>query len=190
MKSILITISIIFNFLYAHMLYAQKFNFEKGSVQFSVITPVGDMQAVDSHITGYIDVRSGVMSFKVLIDSFLFIKPFNTPEVNNKVFHRFISRYMDTKNYPYALFEGKLTPNLRSNLSKNGTYKSKITGVATIHGTSQTIELECIFIVKDNSLVLKTSYPVRLVDYNIIKPDTNIEGIEVAHVVIDCLLRL
>ncbi len=140
----------------APVLVAQKLNAESGTIKFFSRASIEDIDATNKKVQSIFDVATGDIAFVVPIQSFEFPKKLMQQHFNEK--------YLESEKYPKATFNGKV-----SDYDPSGAGKQSVmaTGKLTIHGETQEITVPGTLEKKDGKLLLKTSFIVRLIDYEI-----------------------
>ncbi|MCB0547887.1 MAG: YceI family protein [Phaeodactylibacter sp.] len=140
-------------------LNAQKYFTREGKVSFFSDAPMEKIEARNSKATVVVDAETGKMEFAVLIKAFQFEKALMQEHFNEN--------YMESNQYPKALFKGAVTNMDAINLGKDGEYSAKVKGELTIHGVTNEIETTGKFSVKGGNIVATSSFTVLVADYKI-----------------------
>jgi polyisoprenoid-binding protein YceI len=94
-------------------------------------------------------------------------------KINNQFFkfkkelmeEHFNEEYMETAKYQYTTFTGKV--NEKVDYHKDGVNQVTVTGTMDMHGIQKTITIPGTITVKNGLLFLKSSFDIKLADYNI-----------------------
>ncbi len=185
----IITVYTVLFFSVLSSLYAQKYSFKEGELSFTVLAPAGNLLAIDSTISGAINIDDGTVFFDVAVKDFRFVSAFMPDYINTVTTKRFHQYYMESELYPLASFNGKISNARKINFSRNGTYKVDIAGVLTMHGISHKVTRSAQLIVKGQDITLQTKFSLIVTDYNIRVPQS-IAGIFFNEVEIQANYRL
>lgn len=113
---------------------AQRYFTRSGEVVFFSSTPVEDIEAQNTSVRSVLDASSGAIQFSALMKSFVFEKALMQEHFNEN--------YVESDDYPKAIFKGKITNLSSVNFDKPGTYSVKIVGTMTLHGVTKPLEVE------------------------------------------------
>jgi polyisoprenoid-binding protein YceI len=142
-------------FITGNQANAQKFISNVASVTFFSEAPLENIEARNSKATSIFDLSTGEIVFSIPIAAFEFRKSLMKTHFNEN--------YMESEAYPKSTFRGKVTgfkPSV-------GMYGSIAVGVIEIHGVSKEIEIEGTVDVRENTVIIKASFPVSLKDYDV-----------------------
>lgn len=109
-----------------------------------------------------IDAASGAVEAAVLMKSFQFKKALMGEHFNEN--------YVESSKYPKAAFKGKLTDANSVNFTKDGTYKTTVSGNLTMHGVTKPVSAPATITVKGGKITAQTDFTLALTDYNISIP--------------------
>ncbi|SEQ57041.1 YceI family protein [Neolewinella agarilytica] len=140
-------------------LSAQKYFTRTGHIIFSSDTPIEKIEAKNDKATCVVDTEAGEMAFAVLIKAFSFEKALMQEHFNEN--------YMESGKFPKATFKGSIGNMAMIDLGKDGTYPAQVKGEMTIHGVTQPVETEGVFVVKDGKISASANFVVLTQDYNI-----------------------
>jgi len=151
---------IIFLLLQAVIAPAQTGVFEvvKSKTSFTSEAPSELINASSAGLKGVIDPSKKTFLFKIPIASF---RGFNTPIQQE----HFNENYMESGHYPQAEFKGKIIEDI--DLFREGSYTIRAKGSMTIHGVEQPCIIRVTMRVKKKDIIVSSSFPVALADYNI-----------------------
>ena len=99
------------------------------------------------------------MVCQVLIKSFVFEKALMQEHFNEN--------YMESDEFPKAVFKGKFNDWHDIDLSKDSEYKMTVSGTLSLHGKIQDVSPECNLVVKDGKLSINTVFMVHPEDFGI-----------------------
>lgn len=141
---------------------AQKLYSKTAQIQFFSATPIEDIEAVSNSVATVFDLNSGKTHWSVLIKSFEFEKALMQEHFNEN--------YMESYTFPKAIFKGQINNIDQYDFSSDGTFEVPITGAMNIHGVSNNIDCNLVFIVKNEKVSASTSFVVLIEDYGISVP--------------------
>lgn len=177
MKTIITILLIIFGIEIAQ---AQDIYFTRnGKVSFFSKTPMENIDAVNNEVFSVMDLGKGEIAFAVLIKSFHFEKALMEEHFNEN--------YMESTKFPKATFNGKILEADQLKSKKPGEYKVHVAGDFTIHGVTQKINEEGIVTVTSKGMDVKSTFILKVKDFNIEIPSLVADKIaETIEVNIDC----
>ena len=79
----------------------------------------------------------------------------------------FNENFMESSTYPKADFKGKITNLNEINFSKDGTYKTKVSGNLTMHGVTKPVATEGTITIKGGKISAQSKFNVKLDDFKI-----------------------
>lgn len=145
----------LFAWLASHSVLAQKFISEKNHVSFYSKAPMEDIEAHTYKAKSIFDTGTGEIVFSVPINTFQFRKSLMQEHFNEK--------YLESHKYPRATFKGKVVG------FKNAPGKQTATaeGSLEIHGVAKKVSVEGEIDVSSGQITIRSSFPVRVADYDI-----------------------
>jgi polyisoprenoid-binding protein YceI len=156
-------------------LMAQKFMTKNGYIKFYSETPMETIEAENQQINSAYDHNNGAFVFKVLIKSFEFEKALMQEHFNEN--------YLESDEFPVAIFKGKIVNNEAVDLNKTGQVAVKVKGNIKIHGVSRELETDGLMDIQGDMIHATAKFMVKPADFNIEIPgaviDNIAEGIEV-----------
>lgn len=143
--------------MFSQSLFAQQYMTNSGEASFFSSAPFEDIEAVNNKLGGVIDVASGKYAFKIAIQDFIF--------PNSLMQEHFNESYLESEKYPFATFQGQIEEFSSINLQE----KNKVicNGVFSMHGVSKDIEIVSDLQLKDNEILIGSSFDILLKDYKI-----------------------
>jgi hypothetical protein len=126
-----------------------------------------NIEAVSKKGTSIINTSNKEVAFKIPIRSFIFD--------NGLMQEHFNENYMESDQYPYATFKGKIKENI--DLTKVGTYKVTASGQLSIHGITKERTVEGVLEVKKEQILLTSSFIVPVADHDIDIPNDKLSNI-------------
>lgn len=140
---------------------AQKKVTTSAVINFDATTPKDDLpKAVNNTVIASLDPQSGALAFEAQIKSFNFTNAMIQDHFNGE-------KWMNSEAYPTASFKGTLSGSSDFDLSKDGKYKTIVSGTLTLHGVSNEIKAPAIIEVKEGMLNASADFKVKLSDYKI-----------------------
>lgn len=152
-------ISIVFILLMFNLivdLQAQKFVSEKTFVSFYSHGALEDIKADNQKGSALFDAGTGDIAFVIPVKEFEFAKALMKEHFNEK--------YMDTEKYPKSTFQGKING---YNPSVNTEQSVTAAGKLMIHGVTRDVEIPGKISKKGESLLMTSTFMVRLEDHKI-----------------------
>lgn len=150
---------------------AGKLVSKKAHISFFSHTTVEDITANNYKVVSTLETSTGDVVFSVPMQSFEFEKALMQEHYNSKDF-------LNTKAFPKAKFEGKITNISTVNFSQDGTYAVDVTGNMTIKETTKPVSAKGTITVKEGKVNASTKFNLILADYGVAfkkgKPSTNI----------------
>lgn len=143
---------------------AQKYFSRDGNVRFDATAPSSPekIEAVNKSGTLVLDKTSGNLEMAVLLQGFLFEKALMQEHFNEN--------YVESSKYPKATFKGKLDNPAQVDFTKDGTYKTTVSGNMILHGVSKTFSAPAVFTVKSGKISANATFSLALADYGISVP--------------------
>ena len=153
----ILLVAIVFFPLWGH---AQKRYFsEKSSITFFSEGVIEDIKATNTKVTSIFDLANGDVAYLLSPKDFQFEKKLMQVHFNEK--------YMESEKFPKSTFQGKI---LGYDASSSQLQKVKAQGKLTIHGVTRDIDAPGTLQIEGNTVNVKSSFMVKLVDYNIKVP--------------------
>lgn len=156
MKKLLFTLLLVCSIT---VISAQKiYQTKSGKISFYSAALLENIEAINNQVDSKLS-NNGQLVFMVAIKGFRF--------ENATMQEHFNENYMDSDKYPKAVFLGKITNLADVNFDKDGSYKTTVTGLLDMHGVKQLITALGTLEVKAGKVSAKSSFKVKLADYNI-----------------------
>ena len=154
----LFTLAIILGAMWAN---ADGGNFitKSGSITFYSSASLEDIQATSNQVTSVVNTVTGAVAFKALMKSFQFEKALMQEHFNEK--------YVESDKFPFTTFKGKITDMTAVNFEKDGTYPVVVTGDISLHGVSKNISATGSITIKENTLIVSSTFKLTVADFNI-----------------------
>lgn len=140
------------------IIYGQIYSSIDGKIHFVSDAPLELIEADSDQMQGIIDLEKKTFAFKIYIKSF---HGFNSPlqQVH------FYENYMETNEYPIALFKGKILEEIKQGKT---IYRAK--GILDIHGQALQRIIEVELDIQDNLILYNSTFFIPLADHNIELP--------------------
>jgi polyisoprenoid-binding protein YceI len=159
MKKI-ISVAMISILIAVKILAQGNFSTLNGRVSFFASAPVADVDAVNEKTKVELNTSTHEISVSIAMADFQF--------KSNKMGRDAEKKYLETKKYPNASFQGKLNGNI--NYQKPGTYPVTASGKLSIHGVEKQVNEKGTVTVSKEQITLQSEFNVSLKDYNIETP--------------------
>jgi polyisoprenoid-binding protein YceI len=141
---------------------AQKIFTKTANVTFNASSPLEPIEGTTRTATTVVDLSNGNMEFAVLVKSFIFPQALMQEHFNEN--------YMESNKFPKAIFKGKIDNLKEINLSKDGSYKAKVSGNLEMHGITKPVATVADFVVKGGKIKATSNFAVTIADYGISIP--------------------
>ena len=136
--------------------FGQKWTAEKGRISFFSDAAIEDIEAINTIVGSLFNGTSGELVYILKIRDFNFDKALMKEHFNEK--------YMESEKFPKATFQGKVVG------YKPGTdseQKVRAVGKLSVHGVTKDIDVPGTISIVNGRLVMKSTFKVKLADYNI-----------------------
>ncbi len=134
-----------------------------GKVSFFSKTDVENIDATNSTVSSVLNTENGEMAFQMNVKSFEFEKALMQEHFNEK--------YVESDKYPKSSFKGKITDMSKVDFTKDGEYKTMVSGELLMHGVTNKVTVPASFTVKGSTIRGKSEFKLRPADYKIIYPN-------------------
>jgi polyisoprenoid-binding protein YceI len=141
-----------------HSTCAQAFATESGTVEFLSRVPIHSFRGTSHELVGRIALADSTVDFYVDLE---------TLDTGNGKRDKDMRKTLDTKEFPFAEFFGKLVSSFDP---AGGMQTATVRGTFTIHGVSQEIEVTGTLEPVGGALTLAAEWEMRLEDYDIVPP--------------------
>jgi polyisoprenoid-binding protein YceI len=139
--------------------YTQKLSIEKSQIGFFSNAAIEDIKADNKKASGIFNTATSDIVFSIPINEFRFEKSLMQEHFNEK--------YMESDKFPKATFQGKVSG---YDASATEVQQAKANGKLTIHGVTNEVEIPGTIERKEDKLLFKTKFIVKLADYKIAIP--------------------
>lgn len=148
----------------------------EAQISFFSSAPIEDIEGNTDKGVSALNTTDGSIFFKVPVKSFQFDKGLMQQHFN--------SDYMESDQYPYAEFKGKILDSIPAHV--NGKYAVTVDGELMIHGVTRHYTTPATIEIKNDQISAKSSFKVRLADHEIKIPRLLMRNIaEVVEVKVD-----
>jgi len=137
---------------------AQIYVASQSSITFFSDAAIEDIKAENSKVESALDLSSGVIEFRITMKDFVFNKSLMRQHFNEK--------YVHSEKYPHATFQGKI----ERVSAVPGSYTTAATGKLVLHGVTRELTVPGTVDVQSGQIRILASFPIRLEDYNIPRP--------------------
>ena len=116
--------------------------------------------ATNEKATSILEVSTGALEFAILMKAFNFEKALMQEHFNEN--------YVESDEFPKAVFKGAVLNMTTVDLKKDGDYKVNIKGMLTLHGETKEVTASGTLTVKDNAITNgKSKFNIPLADFKI-----------------------
>jgi len=162
-KLIILSVLLVIASAFSYKTEVGKYFTKNGKVSFFSHTDMEDINADNNKVSSVLDINTGKIAIEVLIKSFHFKKALMEEHFNEN--------YMESTKFPKAKFAGKIDNLSEVNFSKDGTYKTTVSGNLTIKDKTNPVKTTGTFTVKSGKINGKATFKVNPTDYNITIPN-------------------
>lgn len=138
---------------------SQSFRSDTGYVEFKSSVPLHSFTGTSKNLVGKISLPDSTVDFYIDL---------NTLDTGIGKRDKDMKKTLETEEYPFAEFYGKLSSNF--NMSKKDTQSVKVKGKFTLHGISKEVEIEGQLYPGDKGLYISASWILNLEDFDIKPP--------------------
>lgn len=135
---------------------------KSASISFFSKTAAENIEAHNKHAVTVLDKTTGEVEFSVLMKGFEFEKALMQEHFNEN--------YVESDQFPKAVFKGKMNEAATVLFTKDGQYKSTVTGKLSIHGVTKEITAPVVFTITAGVITASSQFTLTLSDYNIAVP--------------------
>jgi polyisoprenoid-binding protein YceI len=137
----------------------QNYITEESFISFYSHAPIEDIKAENEKAVSLFNAATGDVAFSVPIKEYQFRKSLMQEHFNEK--------YMESEKYPKSTFQGKITG---FNPQAKGIQQVSTLGKLTIHGVTKEVHIKGTIEKLADKLNMKSTFIVKLEDYNIAVP--------------------
>ena len=136
---------------------AQIYMADSCRVSFFSAATIEDIAAVNTISKPIMSTATGEVDIKLNNQGFKFKKPLMEEHFNEE--------YMETAKYPYSTFTGKIDQKV--DYTKDGASQVTVTGTMDMHGVKKSITIPGTITVQGGIVFLKSTFNIKLADYNV-----------------------
>lgn len=136
--------------------YGQRYVVEGGSIAFFSKATIEDIKSENKRVSSIFNVSSGSVAFSMPIREFVFEKQLMQEHFNDK--------YMESDRIPSSTFAGIITG---YDLNTTGEQQVRAKGKLTVHGITKEIDVPGTFQLHEGRITLKSTFKIKLEDYEI-----------------------
>lgn len=146
---------------------AQKKTSTSATVAFDASTTLDNLpKAENKTAIAAIDPAKNTVQFEATIKNFAFANP--------KIQEHFNSQgWMNSDEFPKAIFNGVITNPSAINFKKDGAYNVTVEGDLTIKGKTQKVNTPATIVVAGKTLKTTAAFNIKLADYDVDGPPVN-----------------
>lgn len=145
--------------LVASTVQAQVYKSESGHAEFESSVPLHSFVGSSDHLVGKINLRNGVVDFYLDL---------TTLDTGNNKRDKDMRETLETDQYPFAEFYGKIGSNFDSTVTQ--PQQVTVQGTFTIHGVEQNLTTQGTLQQTPDGLQVEAGWTLNLTDYNIEPP--------------------
>ena len=147
--------------LVAGLASAQKKTTSSAIVSFDATTEKDALpKATNNTVAGSLNTETGAVAFEAMVGNFAFSNPKIQEHFNG-------DNWMNSKEWPNFLCNGKIQKLSDVNFKKNGTYTATVSGKLFIKDKSKEVKTPVQFVVTDGKITATTSFTIKLEEYDI-----------------------
>lgn len=140
--------------------YGQLYMTKAGETSFFSETPLENIAAVNKQVLVMLNTANGEIAIKIQQRNFHF--------PNKLMEEHFNENYMETEQYPAAVFTGKIKEAV--DYSKDGIYPVHADGSLDMHGVKQNRSIKGQMLISGGQITLTSDFEVKLADHKIEVP--------------------
>ena len=139
--------------------HAQAFMTEEGTAEFTSKVPLHTFTGSSENLVGQVDLTNKTIDFYIDL---------STLKTGNKKRDKDMYITLETKDYPFAEFFGKLVSDFDPTISDPQAVR--VAGEFKIHGVTRKIEVDGSLQKTPAGLVVVANWQINIKDYNIVPP--------------------
>lgn len=139
--------------------FAQKQITKTGTIEIFSETPLFTIEGENKKVASILNTETGEVVVSTLVRSFRFHEAL--------VEEHFNENYMESHEFPKAIFKGKIIEFKSLDLSKDGTYDILVEGKLTIHGETNYVKEKGTLIINEGMISANLEFPVSLKAYKV-----------------------
>jgi YceI-like domain/tRNA_anti-like len=130
------------------------------TIQFFSKAPAENIEAINKQVIASINTTTGNIIFTALIKGFRFENELMQEHFNG-------ADYMNSNQFPKAIFKGTIQNKSNIPFNINGKYKAIVKGNLTIHGITKQVTTNAEITIKNGKLITTTNFLITFKDYNV-----------------------
>jgi len=147
--------------VFSATLLAQKKTTTSAVIAFDASTAIDELpKAVNKTVIGALDTKTGKVQFEAAVKNFAF----TNPSIQN---HFNSAKWMNSDEFPKFSFTGTINELKKIRFTKDGEYKTTVTGDLIIKDVTKPITTPVTITVNGNEITTSASFTIRLADYGI-----------------------
>lgn len=139
-----------------------KYFTKTGHIYFISHTDIIDIDADNYQVGSILDIESGELVFSLLMKSFEFTLPLAEEHFNEN--------YVESHKYPKSTFKGTILDIDKIDFARQDTLQVEVSGDLTIHGVTRTIRVPGELEIREEEILARSEFSVKLEDYKIKVP--------------------
>ena len=141
--------------------FAQKKTSTSATIAFDASTAIDDLpKAENKTAIAAIDPEKNTVQFEAAIKNFTFSNPRIQDHFNQK-------GWLNSDEFPKAIFNGVITNPADVNFKKDGTYTVNVEGELTIKGKTQKVTTPATIVVAGKTLKTNATFNIKLADFGV-----------------------
>jgi len=146
------------------LIFAQKKTTTSAIISFDATTSLDKLpKAENKTVIASLDTRTGKVAFEATVKNFAFSNPRIQEHFNN-------AGWMDSDQFPTAVFKGEITNLTAVNFAKDGTYSAVVKGELTMHGVTKPVVTTAAVTISGKTINAVADFNVKVADYGIEGP--------------------
>ena len=145
--------------LFSASTFGQKYFTRNGYIRFFSATPMENIEAVNNQASCILDIETGEVVSKVLIQAFQFEKALMQEHFNEN--------YVESDKFPQAVFKGKIINLDKIEINKQGSKQVQINADLTIHGVTKSLEIPATILNNNGEITATAIFTVKPPDFEI-----------------------
>jgi hypothetical protein len=146
-------------FTCSHGFAQQRFVLEQSSIAFHSDGIIEDIAATNTKVSSIFDASKGEIAYLLNMKDFQFPKKLMQVHFNEK--------YVESEKYPQASFQGQI---VGFDPAVEGVQQVNAVGKMTLHGVTRDVQFPGTVERKGGAVTMKSSFIIKLQDYNIKVP--------------------
>jgi polyisoprenoid-binding protein YceI len=143
------------------LLFAQKKTTTSAVIGFDATTSIDQLPRADNKtVISSLDTQTGKIAFEANIKNFAFSNPRMQEHFNS-------AGWMDSEQFPTAVFKGTINDLKAVNFDKDGKYAVLVKGELTLHGVTKPIEVTSTITVSGKTVNTTSDFTIKLEDYGV-----------------------